>query len=59
MIPKEKFQQFNAEYYNKEKFMDIITKTIITRHLSDINNKISDDDIKNVKTDIGLVAPFS
>ena len=53
-MENEKYPHFNAEYYNQEKFLDVVTKTKITKHLSDIHDKITEDDIKNVKTDIGL-----
>ena len=35
-------------------FEDIATHDKIQRHLSDINDTISEEDIKNVRTDIGL-----
>jgi hypothetical protein len=54
MVQKEKYQQFNAEYYNQGKFLDVVTKRKINKHLSDINDVITEDDIKNVKTDIGI-----
>ncbi len=59
MVQKDKLQQFNAEYYNQEKFLDVVTKKRINKHLSDINNKITEEDIKNVKTDIGISASIS
>lgn len=59
MVQKETVQQFNAEYYNQEKFLDLATKKIIVAHLSDINNKITEEDIKNVKTDIGITPAIS
>ena len=49
---KEETLLFNAHYYNQEKFLDIETKRKINKHLSDINDTITEDDIKNVKTDI-------
>lgn len=52
MLPKEETLLFNAQYYNKEKFSDTATKKRISKHLSDINDKITEEDIKNVKTDI-------
>lgn len=54
MVQKEKYQQFNANIYNQEKFLDVVTKRKINKHLSDINDVITEDDIKNVKTDIGI-----
>jgi hypothetical protein len=33
-------------------FSDEATKKKIDRHLSDINDKITDEDIRNVKTDV-------
>ena len=46
---------FNAQYYNLEKFLDVDTKIRIDKHLSDKTNKITDEDIKNVKTDIETI----
>ena len=54
MLQDETYPHFNAEYYNQEKFLDVVTKKKINKHLSDINDKITDEDIKNVKTDIGI-----
>jgi len=59
MIQNEETQQFNAEYYNQKKFKDEVTKNKINNHLSDINSKITEDDIKNVKTDIGITAALA
>ncbi len=53
MLPKEKYQLFTAEYYMQEIFSDVVTKRKITKHISDINDTISDEDIKNVKTNFG------
>lgn len=53
MVQKEKYQQLNAEYYNQEKFSDVVTKRKISKHLSDITDTITEEDIKNVKTDFG------
>ncbi len=52
MIQNNENLLFNAQYYNLEKFLDVDTKTTIDKHLSDKTNKITDEDIKNVKTDI-------
>jgi len=54
LVQKEETLLFNAQYYNQEKFLDIATKRKINKHLSDINDTITEDDIKNVKTDIGI-----
>ncbi len=53
MLPKNDQQLFTREYYNQEKFSDVVTKRKISKHLSDINDTISEDDIKNVKTNFG------
>jgi hypothetical protein len=53
MLPKDDQQLFTREYYNQEKFSDVVTKRKISKHLSDINDTISEDDIKNVKTNFG------
>lgn len=52
MIQNNENLLFNAQYYNLEKFLDIDTKITIDKHLSDKTNKITDEDIRNVKTDI-------
>lgn len=52
MIRNNENLLFNAQYYNLEKFLDIDTKITIDKHLSDKTNKITDEDIRNVKTDI-------
>jgi hypothetical protein len=54
LVQKEETLLFNAQYYNQEKFLDVATKRKINKHLSDINDTITEDDIKNVKTDIGI-----
>lgn len=59
MVQNEEQQQFNAAYYNQEKFLDVVTKKKINKHLSDIHDKITEDDIKNVKTDIGITAALA
>jgi hypothetical protein len=33
--------------------LDVVTKRKITKHISDINDTISEEDIKNVKTNFG------
>ncbi len=53
LVQKDETLLFNAQYYNQEKFLDVTTKRKINKHLSDINDTITDDDIRNVKTDIG------
>lgn len=55
MIPENENLLFNAQYYNLEKFLDVDTKIRIDKHLSDKTNKITDEDIKNVKTDIETI----
>ena len=59
MVQKEKYQQLNAEYYNQEKFSDVVTKMKISKHLSDITDTITEEDIKNVKTDFGTAISIS
>lgn len=59
MVQKEKYQQLNAEYYNQEKFSDVVTKRKISKHLSDITDTITEEDIKNVKTDFGTAISIS
>ncbi len=55
LVQKEENLLFNAQYYNQEKFLDVDTKRKIKMHLSDINDTITEDDIKNVKTDIDSI----
>ena len=55
MIQENENLLFNAQYYNLEKFLDIDTKIRIDKHLSDKTNKITDEDIRNVKTDIETI----
>jgi hypothetical protein len=56
MLPKDKYELFTAEYYRQEIFSDVVTKRKISKHISDINDTISEDDIKNVKTNFGSVS---
>ncbi|MDB5278070.1 MAG: hypothetical protein JWR61_3025 [Ferruginibacter sp.] len=53
MLPKDKYELFTAEYYRQEIFSDVVTKRKISKHISDINDTITEDDIKNVKTNFG------
>lgn len=53
MVQNEKYQLLNAEYYNQEKFLDRVTRKKITKHVTDITDTITEEDIKNVKTDFG------
>ncbi len=53
MEQKEKYQQLNAEYYNQEKFLDKVTRKKIIKHVTDITDTITEQDIQNVKTDFG------
>ena len=55
MIENNENLLFNAQYYNLEKFLDVDTKIRIDKHLSDKTNKITDEDIRNVKTDIETI----
>jgi hypothetical protein len=53
MEQKEKYQQLNAAYYNQEKFLDKVTRKKINKHVTDITDTITEQDIQNVKTDFG------
>lgn len=53
MEQKEQYLELNAEYYSQEKFSDAVTKRKINKHISDINDTITEEDIRNVKTDFG------
>ena len=53
MEQKEKYHQLNAEYYNQEKFLDKVTRKKIHKHVTDITDTITEQDIQNVKTDFG------
>ncbi len=53
MEQNEKYQQLNAEYYNQEKFLDKVTRKKILKHVTDITDTITEQDIQNVKTDFG------
>jgi hypothetical protein len=53
MEQNEKYQQLNAAYYNQEKFLDTVTRKKINKHVTDITDTITEEDIKNVKTDFG------
>ena len=44
----------NENLPDKEKFADEKTESKIHRHLTDEKDEISDDDIKEVRTDIGV-----
>ena len=59
MEQKEQYQQLNAEYYSQEKFCDAVTKRKINKHISDITDTITEQDIRNVKTDFGSAASMS
>lgn len=54
MLPKEKYELFTTEYYRQEIFLDVVTKRKITKHISDINDTITEEDIQNVKTNFGI-----
>ncbi len=53
MEQKEKYQQLNAAYYNQERFLDKVTRKKINKHVTDITDTITEQDIQNVKTDFG------
>lgn len=58
MEQKEKYQ-LNAEYYSQERFSDVITKRKINKHILDITDTITEEDIRNVKTDFGTAISIS
>ncbi|MEO6455010.1 MAG: hypothetical protein ABIN97_13090 [Ginsengibacter sp.] len=51
MEPNKKQKPFMDDEKH-EKFIDEQTKNKIARHLTDINDEISEEDIKNIITDI-------
>jgi hypothetical protein len=53
MVQTEKYEQLTAEYYHQEKFLDVVTRKKISKHVTDITDTITEEDIKNVKTDFG------
>ncbi len=53
MVQNEKYQELNAEYYKQEKFLDTVTRKKIKKHFTDITDTITEEDIKNVKTNFG------
>ncbi|MBC7510771.1 MAG: hypothetical protein H7320_18810 [Ferruginibacter sp.] len=59
MEQKEQYLELNAEYYNQEKFSDAVTKRKINKHISDITDTITEEDIRNVKTDFGSAKSIS
>ncbi len=47
--------QSTPRTHNADKFSDEKTKEKIHKHLSDINDTISEEDIKNVITDVNVI----
>ncbi len=43
-----------SEFYNSTIFLDKTTKSKIQRHLTDINDVITEEDIRNIDTSITL-----
>ncbi len=52
MIPEKEDQQNDSPDNEPKKFVDEVTQNKINRHLHDINDLISEQDIRNIKTDI-------
>ncbi|MBC7866729.1 MAG: hypothetical protein H7X88_04265 [Gloeobacteraceae cyanobacterium ES-bin-316] len=42
------------QYYIPQPFTDVVTKDKIQRHLNDINDVITEEDIRNIDTSITL-----
>lgn len=59
MVPNEKNQIFTAEAHNRAQFSDVVTKRKISKHISDINDTITEDDIKNVQTNFDNVSSIA
>ncbi|HRB31043.1 MAG TPA: hypothetical protein PK872_05990 [Ferruginibacter sp.] len=58
IIMKEKSSSSLIELLQEKKsFVDLETKKKIEQHLSNINDVITDNDLRNVKTDISLIQP--
>ena len=51
-MAQNKKQEPSANDDKRERFKDEVTKNKIDRHLIDINDSISEEDIKNIITDI-------
>ena len=45
-----------SQYQRSAIFYDEVTKEKITRHLTDINDHISEEDIRNINTNITVTA---
>ncbi|MBN8834800.1 MAG: hypothetical protein ABS68_04210 [Niastella sp. SCN 39-18] len=57
---KEKSSSSLNELLQEQKsFVDLETKKKIEQHLSNINDVITDNDLRNVKTDITLIQPIT
>ena len=53
MLLNQRYEQITTELHQQGNNADVVTKRKITKHLSDINDTITDEDIKNVKTNFG------
>ncbi|MBC7888121.1 MAG: hypothetical protein H7Z13_09530 [Ferruginibacter sp.] len=54
MTDKDKYPVPDQDVKNEEGFSDEKTDMKIHRHISDQNDQITDQDIENVRTDIGV-----
>ncbi len=52
MTPNRENQLTDLNSNDPKEFFDEVTQNKIDRHLHDINDTISEEDIKNIKTDI-------
>ena len=50
-------QQPLSQYYLSALFYDKVTKNKIDRHLTDINDRITEEDIRNIDTNITALIP--
>ncbi len=46
-----------SQYYRSALFFDEVTKNKIDRHLTDINDRITEEDIRNIDTNITALTP--
>lgn len=54
-MEKNQTREAAGLYDNREKFSDLATRKKIEKHLSDIDDVITEEDIKNVKTDFNEI----
>jgi hypothetical protein len=59
MVPNEKSQIFTTGTHSREQFSDVVTKRKISKHISDINDTITEDDIRNVQTNFDNVSSIA